>query len=135
VLAIFIAFPAAAQDPAGVIDQQRLQDRFDSDNLPRSEFGNEDGVQGLDISRADTDAHRFTPTKLRFAGMTIYGVNDMRPFFADLLGTEVSLADMLDVAEQVEEKYDRDGYTSAEVLLRAMPSANGTVTLNVIEKY
>ena len=74
---------------------------------------------------------------MRFAGMTIYGVDDMQPFFADMLGTEVSLADILDVAEKIEEKYDDDGYTSADVLLRSMPSdvGTGTVTLNVIEKY
>ena len=74
---------------------------------------------------------------MRFAGMTIYGVDDMQPFFADMLGTEVSLADILDVAEKIEEKYDDDGYTSADVPLRSMPSdaGTGTVTLNVIEKY
>ena len=72
---------------------------------------------------------------MRFAGMTIYGVDDMQPFFADMLGTEVSLADILDVAEKIEEKYDDDGYTSADVLLRSMPSDASTLTLNVIEKY
>ena len=67
--------------------------------------------------------------------MTIYGMGDMQPFYADMLGTEVSLADMLDVAEKIEQKYGDDGYTSADVLLRAMPSDAGTATLNVIEKY
>ena len=134
-MAAFIAFPATAQDPAGVTDQQRLQERFDDDKLPRSQFGDEDGAQGLDIPRADAEAHRFTLTKLRFAGMTIYGVDDMQPFFERLLGTEVSLADILGVAEKIEQKYDDDGYTSADVLLRGMPSDAGTVTLNVIEKY
>ena len=134
-MAAFIAFPASAQDPAGVTDQQRLQERFDDSKLPRSQFDEEDGAQGLDISRADAEHHRFTLNKMRFAGMTIYGVDDMQPFFADMLGTEVRLADILDVAEKIEEKYDDDGYTSADVLLRSMPSDAGTVTLNVIEKY
>ena len=55
--------------------------------------------------------------------------------FADMLGSEVNLADILDVAEKIEEKYDDDSYTSADVLLSGVPSDAGTVTLNVIEKY
>lgn len=130
-----LAGPAPAQDPAGVTDQQRLLERFEDDKLPQSRLDEENGAQGMAISRTAAEQHRFTLTKLRFAGMTIYGVDDMQPFYADMIGSEISLADILDVADLIEEKYDRDGYTSADVLLRAMPSANGTVTLNVIEKY
>lgn len=54
------------------------------------------------LSRTATKQHSFSLNKLRFAVMTIYGVDDMQPFYAD-------------------------------VLLRAMPSTNGTITLNVIE--
>ena len=67
--------------------------------------------------------------------MTIYGANDMRPLFADMAGAEVSLADMQDLAQAVEGKYDSDGFTPAELVLGRMPSADGIVTLDVLEKY
>jgi len=133
--ATFLAGPAPAQEPAGVTDQQRLLERFDDEKLPQSVLDENGGAQGMAISRAAAEQHRFTLNKLRFSGMTIYDADDMQPFYADMIGSEVSLADILDVADLIEEKYDRDGYTSADVLLRAMPSANGTVTLTVIEKF
>ena len=67
--------------------------------------------------------------------MTIYDAGDMRPIYGDMIGTEISLAKILDVAESVEEKYERDGYTTADVELRRLPSADGKVTLSVTEKY
>ena len=85
------------------------------------------------LSRTATKQHSFSLNKLRFAVMTIYGVDDMQPFYADVISREISPAEILDIADLIEEKYDRDGYTGADVMLLAMPSANGTITLNVIE--
>ena len=67
--------------------------------------------------------------------MTIYGANDMRPLFADMVGAEVSLAGIQDLAQAVEGKYDSDGFTPAELVFGRIPSADGIVTLDVLEKY
>ena len=40
--------------------------------------------------------------------MTIYGVDDMQPFYADVISREISPAEILDIADLIEEKYDRD---------------------------
>ena len=126
---------AAAQDLPGLTEQQRLLERFDDIQLPKSTFDEDDRAEGISITRAAAEQHRFTLKRLRFAGMTIYDVDDMRPLFGNMIGTEISLAEILDVAELVEQKYDRDGMTTARVLLRRLPSADGKVTLSVIEKY
>jgi hemolysin activation/secretion protein len=51
-----------------------------------------------------------------------------------MLETEISFADILDLAEKIEENYAEDGKTTARVLLKKRPGSNGKVTLLVIEK-
>ncbi|MDP6589583.1 MAG: POTRA domain-containing protein [Alphaproteobacteria bacterium] len=134
-VAALLTGQAGAQEQTGVTEQQRLLDRFDDSQLPKSTFDKDDRADGMTMTRSEAEQHRFTLKRLGFSGMTIYGADDMRPFFADMLGTEISLAEILDVAKLVERKYDQDGYTSADVLLRAMPTDDGKVTLIVSEKY
>jgi hemolysin activation/secretion protein len=132
---IFLAGQAPAQDATALTDQQRLNERFDDSKLPKSTFDADGPAAGEAIGRDVAEKHRFTLSGIRFAGMTIYDAGDMRPIYGDMIGTEISLAKILDVAESVEEKYERDGYTTADVELRRMPSADGKVTLSVTEKY
>ena len=133
--AAFLAGQAPAQDLPDLSEQQRLLERFDDSQLPKSTFDENASAEEESITRAAAEQHRFTLKRIRFAGMTLYDVDDMRPIFGDIIGTEISLAEILDVAELVEQKYARDGYTTANVLLRKLPSADGSVTLSVIEKY
>jgi hemolysin activation/secretion protein len=135
IIAAILAGHAAAQDQPGLSEQQRLNERFDETKLPRAAFDEDSDLQGLALTREEAEAHRFTLKQVRFSGMTIYSANDMRPFFADMVGREISLAEILDVAEAIEEKYDADGLTPAEVALRRMSTADGTATLDVLEKY
>ena len=131
--AALLAGPAAAQDQQGLTEQQRINEHFGDDKLPRAILYENGSLQGLDISRAESEAYRFTLKQVRFFGMTIYDANDTRPLIADLVGAEVSLADIRDLAKVVEDKYDTNGNTPAEVVLDRMPSADGIITLDVLE--
>ena len=134
-MAALLAGAAGAQEQTGLTEQQRLDERFDDSKRPISTFEEGGSTAGITLTRAEAEQHRFTLKRLRFAGMTIYGADDMRPFYADMLGNEISLAEILDVAELVERKYDEDGYTTADVRLLAKPGSDGKVTLIVSEEY
>ena len=67
--------------------------------------------------------------------MTLYDTYDMQPLYEEMLGTEISLADILDLAKQIEEKYATDGYSTARVVLQRLPDSGGRVALLVIEEF
>jgi hemolysin activation/secretion protein len=50
------------------------------------------------------------------------------------LGTEISLAEILGLAEEIERKYAEDGYTTTRVVLKEKPGAAGNITLLIIER-
>ena len=87
------------------------------------------------MNRAEAENYRFIFKSIKFPGMTIYDADDLRPLYGEMLGTEISLGDILDLAKLIEEKYARDGYTTARVLLKGLPSPSGKVKLLVIEKH
>tara|TARA_B100000809_G_scaffold228330_1_gene241259 strand:+ start:174 stop:521 length:348 start_codon:yes stop_codon:yes gene_type:complete len=95
---------AFLQDPQGVTEQQRLLDRFDDSELPKSGFDDDTSAVGVSIDRADAKQHLFTFKSIKFPGMTLYDTYDMQPLYEDMLGTEISLADILDLAGEIEEK-------------------------------
>lgn len=124
-----------SQDIQGVTEQQRLLDRFNDSKLPKSGFDDDTSAVGVSIDRADAEQHRFTFKSIKFPGMTLYDTYDMQPLYEEMLGTEISLADILDLAKQIEEKYATDGYSTARVVLQRLPDSGGRVALLVIEEF
>ncbi len=124
-----------SQDNQGLIEQQRLEERFEDSQLPKSSFEDDSAITGQSMDRAEAAQYRFTFRSIKFPGMTLYDAYDMRPLYEEMLGTEISLAEILDVAKLIEQKYAEDGYTTARVMLTKRPDSGGKVTLLVIEKH
>jgi hemolysin activation/secretion protein len=125
---------ARAQDIPGVAEQQRLLDRFEDSPFPKSTFEEDTRATGEPITRAEAERHRFTLQGVKFLDMKRYGAEELLPLYEAMLETEISFADILDLAEKIEENYAEDGKTTARVLLKKRPGSNGKVTLLVIEK-
>lgn len=124
-----------SQDNQGLTEQQRLEERFEGSQLPKSGFDDDSAITGESIDRAEAAKYRFTFKSIKFPGMTIYDAHDMRPLYEEILGTEISLTEILDLAKLIEQKYAEDGHTTARVMLTKRPDSNGKVTLLVIEKH
>jgi hemolysin activation/secretion protein len=70
-------------------------------------------------------------------GATVYSEEDFAPLYADLLGREVPLQAVYDLAQRITAKYGRDGYvlTRAVVPPQNLKAGGAVVRIQVIEGY
>ena len=54
---------------------------------------------------------------VRVSGSTVYSASALRPLYADLLGRQVSLAAVYDVAQRITAKYGKDGYVLSRAIV------------------
>jgi len=78
---------------------------------------------------------RFVLREISFPGMTLYRPEQIRPLYADLVGREVSLADLYALADKLTARYRRDGYLLSLAVVPEQQVSNGRVSLRVVEGY
>jgi hemolysin activation/secretion protein len=66
-------------------------------------------------------------------GVTAYAPEAIQAFYQDLLGQEISLADLYDIANTITALYRADGYFLSRAIVPEQVIENGVVTLEVIE--
>jgi hemolysin activation/secretion protein len=139
VLATLILLPsvtAVAQVPPSE-QPGRERDRFVEPPQPRAQPGG--GVISLPSTTAPPGAEsiRLTISRVVVTGATVYPDAEFAPLYADMLGGEVTLAAVYDLARRITAKYGAAGY----VLSRAVvPPQNfsprgAVVRIQVVEGY
>ena len=83
----------------------------------------------------DADRVRFVLNRVDLVGNHVYSESELRPFYAPLLGQEVTLAQIFQVAEELTAKYRNDGYVLSRVVVPAQSIRDGVVQLQAIEGY
>jgi hemolysin activation/secretion protein len=78
---------------------------------------------------------KLTVREIGIEGMTVYSLADVTPYFAPLLGREVTLDDIYKVAAELTAKYVADGYFLSRVVVPAQEIQNESVRLTAIEGY
>lgn len=78
---------------------------------------------------------RFVLQGLAIDGVTVYTADDLAPLFRPLLGKEISLLQLYDLADAITAKYANDGYILSVALVPAQRIADGRARLQVIEGY
>lgn len=70
-------------------------------------------------------------------GSTVYSPDQLAPLYADLLGHEVSLQAVYDLAQRITAKYGQDGYVLSRAVVppQDLHAAGATVRIQVIEGY
>jgi hemolysin activation/secretion protein len=68
-------------------------------------------------------------------GVTAYSQDELSPLYEDLIGQEISLAEVFGIAERLTVKYRNDGYILSQVIVPPQEIDNGRVRLEVIEGY
>ncbi len=81
------------------------------------------------------DELRFQLKDITIVGATVFKPEELRPLYADLLGKQVALSDILDVAEKIETKYHERGYVISRAYVPPQRVGNGVFTINVVEGY
>jgi len=81
------------------------------------------------------DEIRFRLKDIEIKGAVTISPARFRPFYQKLIGTEVSLSDILDVADAIETEYRRNGYILVRAFVPPQRVADGIFTINVVEGF
>jgi hemolysin activation/secretion protein len=74
---------------------------------------------------------------VRITGATVYQSDALAPLYADMIGHEVTLAAIYDLAQRITTKYGDDGYVISRAIVppQQLDPAGATVEIRVIEGY
>jgi hemolysin activation/secretion protein len=74
---------------------------------------------------------------VHITGMTVYSQELIEPLYADLLGREVSLQAVYDLAQRITARYGRDGYVLSRAVVppQNLSAQGAVVRIQVIEGY
>ena len=81
------------------------------------------------------DEIRFRLNGIEVKGAVTLSPLRFRPLYQALIGKDVSLSDILDVAAAIEAEYRRNGYVLVRAYVPPQRVANGIFTINVVEGY
>lgn len=89
------------------------------------------------VSRAPAGAEHlaFTLSAVEISGSTAYTPEALRPLYADLLGTRISVARAFELASAIERRYRSAGYVTTRVLVPEQAIADGVFRIRVIEGF
>lgn len=77
----------------------------------------------------------FVLVAVEIEGVTVYGPEDLRPLYQDLLGQEVTLDSVFALAEAVTAHYRNDRYTLSQAIVPPQTIRAGEVRLTVVEGF
>ncbi len=81
------------------------------------------------------DQVRFVLKAVQVDGMTVYPADEIRSVYAGLLGTEITLARVYELADALTRKYRNDGFVLSQVVVPQQAIRAGAVRLQAIEGY
>ena len=81
------------------------------------------------------DQVRFVLKSVQVDGVTVYPADEIRSAYADLIGTEITLARVYELADALTRKYRNDGFVLSQVVVPQQAIRAGAVRLQAIEGY
>lgn len=122
--------PVPSADPGRIIQQL---DEFTGPQENEREVVTPQ-TQDIEIPEGFDDV-TFTLKSIEFDGMTVYTREDIAPFYEEMLGKQVSLADMVGLANRLTARYRKDGYILSRAIVPEQRVKQGEVTIKVFEGY
>src|SRR5471032_1595702 len=86
------------------------------------------------VPRAVDEVH-FKLTDIKIDGAVTIPPAQFRPLYEQLLGKDVTLGDILTVAEKIESQYRAEGYLLVRAYVPPQRVSDGVFTINVVEGY
>lgn len=133
---------------AGVIDQSVTNDRELRDKLEnlrkeqeQRKLNNsvkyENQVQQPEQTMVDEQGRVYNPKFLlkgvNFTGNTIYSNDELNKYYADLIGKEVYIDQVLNATMEITKLYAKDGYITSQAYVPQQKVTNGIITIEIIE--
>ena len=81
------------------------------------------------------DEVRFKLSDIKIVGSVKIPADRFRPLYAGLLGKDITLGDILDVADKIEAAYRAEGYLLVRAYVPPQRVRDGVFTINVVEGY
>lgn len=78
---------------------------------------------------------RFVLTDLRIDGNSVYPEEELAPYYRDLIGQDVAIADLYKVAAAIQKRFREDGYFLTRVIVPKQTVRDGVFRLQVIEGF
>src|SRR5262249_46095490 len=126
-----VATPAVAQvGLPGAVEPGRDRPMIMAPSQPNFDFSIE-GPRRSPVPRA-VDEIQFRLTDIQIQGATTISPERFRPLYQSLIGKDVSLSQILDVADAIEAEYRRAGYLLVRAFVPPQKVANGSFTINVV---
>lgn len=130
-----ITLELRAQDqPPVPTDPSQLERQFDERTLPSSNFTIRQQPEETPEIDPEDDI-RFVLNSLVVEGSTVLEEADFQQFYADLVGTEISVARLFSIASRMSAYYRTRGYILSRVVVPAQEVENGHVRLVAVEGY
>lgn len=127
---------ALAADPLpGAVDPGRLEQRFERPPEPRVTPEAIIPESKAQLPPSEAGRIRFQLIAVEIEGATVFKAEEFRALYADLLGREISLLDIYQVAVKATAHYGNAGYMLSRVIVPAQKISNGTVRLRAVEGY
>ena len=86
------------------------------------------------VTRAIDTVH-FHLNDIRIVGTKVFSAESFRPLFADLVGKDVTLSNILNVADGIEARYRAQGYLLVRAYVPPQRVKDGVFTINVVEGF
>ena len=127
--------------PAQVIPSSELpgraREQFEQPRVPLSQPGA--AVVSLPSTVAPQGAEKLMVTVrgVRITGSTVYSAEDLEPLYRDIIGREVPVTAIYDVAQRITAKYGADGYVLSRAIVppQELSPRGAVVRIQIIEGY
>ena len=136
--ALLFASPASAQleQQTGIADPGRIDRTFGEEKLV-PQAGPDIRIKKMSLLKAPKGAEniRFNFGGLRLEGVGMYSESELTPLYQSMIGSEISLADLYAIANQMTLKYRNDGFVLTQVVVPPQTIEGGIARLQVVEGF
>jgi hemolysin activation/secretion protein len=115
----------------------RERERFEQPRAPLSRPGAPVVSLPSTVAPEGAETLKVTVRGVRITGATVYGAQDFEPLYRDLIGREVPVTAIYDLAQRITAKYGADGYVLSRAIVppQELSPRGAVVRIQVVEGY
>ncbi len=127
---------AMAQDVPPQITPGQIERQFEAEPTPQTEVDPPPAIEfEPQTAPPGSEAVRFILQDVVFQGATVFDTEDFRPFYAALIGQEIALAQVFDIAREATLLYRQAGYLLSLAVVPPQNIEGGVVQIQIIEGF
>ncbi|HZS53851.1 MAG TPA: ShlB/FhaC/HecB family hemolysin secretion/activation protein [Bryobacteraceae bacterium] len=136
-LLVCLSSLAAAQLIPPSVEPGRERQRFTEPPTPRAQPSGPTVMLPSTIAPAGAAQIRLHLKDIRVVGSTVYSEAELRSLYAPLIGQDISLQEIYEVARAITAKYGNDGYVLSRAIIppQNLGRSGATVRIQIVEGY